>query len=104
MPSTNWRALTGITDPQYVGVVDSGSLPKIIGSYKVTTLGNEPYDSSGSVSITNISKTNDSWYHQGNYGNKYTFDFDAARSSGAYWRTDDQVHAYSIHVYFIIKY
>ena len=96
--------MTGVTDSQNVGLADKGSLPKIIGSYTITTMGSDPYNSSGAIDTTNLSKTNDSWYHQGYYGSNYTVDFDASRSSGAYWRTDDEVHANSIHVYFIIKY
>lgn len=111
LPNTNWRALTGITDPQFMGVADKGSLPAIKGNlikaqningFFLNALETE-ISQSGSLYISSTKQTT---YASGGGTGSVVFGlgFDASRSSGTYWRTDNEVHANSIHVYFIIKY
>lgn len=79
------------------GTFNIGSLPKITGGFRWCNA----QDFWGAFGLGAFGGS----YGQGTWhGDWHGTDFDAARSSATYWRTDDEVHATGLMVYFLIKY
>lgn len=81
---------------EYFGQYHVGSLPKITGGTGGCVGNVAPYGA---------------FYQGGQYGTAgggsgkfYQNVFDASRSSGSYWRTDNEVHANHLGIYYLIKY
>lgn len=99
-----WRVPEGRSlNSEYLGEYDNyGSLPKILGRFGIfgqwQTMLNEY---SGAFTYETLSAKSGS---AGSYDNIRVGNFDASRCSGTYWRTDGEVHARNLGVYYLIKY
>jgi len=89
----------GIAPP---GSTSDGSLPNITGSFWNGYRG-VVGSTDGCFGTENWNRFRD-WGGQGSVSNFDGANFNANRSSSAYWRTDNQVHARNVKMYFVIKY
>ena len=88
-----------------VGSTSNGSLPAITGSLSASTtcFDGDVATVSGAIRLVQSSARQKSWASSYNTaGNGFTID--ASRCSSSYWRTDNQVHARNVKMYYVIKY
>lgn len=101
LPNLDRRVISG-AGSDVIGSTSEGSLPAIKGTFGIfgqwNTMLNEY---SGAFTYRRLSSKSGS---AGSYDQISVGDFDAFRSSDRYWRTDNQVHARNVKMYFCIKY
>lgn len=87
-----------------VGSTSDGSLPAITGYYGIVDRAFFNGVCSGALYAQTISGNHWAVWQTAGSGAAQDISFNAYLSATAYWRTDNQVHARNVKMYYIIKY
>ncbi len=105
LPATGWGALNSVPyGSSEFGTFNIGSLPAIVGYYSVIDRAIYGGVASGALFASSTSGNHWAVWNTAGSGAAYDISFNAALSSATYWRSDGQVHATGLMLYFLIKY